>query len=159
MEPHELMKEVLKRTSAKQIAAEMGLSLSLIYKWTEPPMKEGGTSGSPLDRIADLVRATKDPSIPQWVCEQADGFFIRNPKHLPPNRPLIPLTNDIVQEFADMLATIAQSSADSVITKHEARKIRARWEELKSVTEGFVHAAEHGSFKAEAPKPAAEKPA
>ena len=49
--------------------------------------------------------------------------------------------------------------ADSVITKHEARKIRARWEELKSVTEGFVHAAEQGSFKAEAPKPAAEKPA
>ena len=158
MEPHELMKEVLKRTSAKQIAADMGLSLSLIYKWTEPPMKEGGTSGSPLDRIGELVRSTRDPSIPQWICEQAGGFFIRNPKNLPPNRPLIPLTNDIVQEFADMLATIAQSSADSVITKEEARKIRARWEELKSVTEGFVHAAEKGTFNAEKPAPAAEKP-
>jgi hypothetical protein len=158
MEPHELMKEVLKRTSAKQIAADMGLSLSLIYKWTESPVKEGGTSGSPLDRIGELVRSTKDPSIPQWVCEQAGGFYIRNPKNLPANRPLIPLTNDIVQEFADMLATIAQSSADNVITKEEARKIRSRWEELKSVTEGFVQAAEQGSFKAEAVKPPAEKP-
>jgi hypothetical protein len=159
MEPHELMKEVLKRTSAKQIAADLGLSLSLIYKWTEPPVKEGGTSGSPLDRIADLVRSTKDPQIPQWVSEQAGGFFIRNPQSLPTKRPLIPLTNDIVQEFADMLATIAQSSADSVITKEEARKIRARWEELKSVTEGFVHAAEKGSFSADQARGATGKPA
>mgnify|MGYP003333125331 FL=1 len=155
MEPHELMKDVLKRTSAKQIAADLGLSLSLIYKWTEEPMKEGGTSGSPLDRIRDLVRSTRDPHIPQWICEEAGGFFIRNPKTLPPNRPLIPLTNDIVQEFADMLATIAQSSADSVITKDEAKRIRARWEELKSVTEGFVHAAEEGAFSVEKLKPQA----
>ena len=118
-------------------------------------MKEGGTSGSPLDRIRDLVRSTRDPHIPQWICEEAGGFFIRNPKTLPPNRPLIPLTNDIVQEFADMLATIAQSSADSVITKDEAKRIRARWEELKSVTEGFVHAAEEGAFSVEKLKPQA----
>ena len=159
MESHEVLREVLKKTSAKQIAADLQLSLSLIYKWTEEPVKEGGTSGSPLDRIRDLVRSTRDPHIPQWICEEAGGFFIRNPKTLPPHPPLIPLTNDIVQEFADMLATIAQSSADSVITKEEARKIRARWEELKSVTEGFVHAAEEGTFNADKLKPEAGKPA
>jgi hypothetical protein len=86
--------------------------------------------------------------VAQWVCEQANGFYIRNPNNLPPTQPLIPLTNGIVQEFADMLATIAISSADSVITKEEARKIRARWEELKTVTEGFVQAAEAGTFGA-----------
>ena len=71
-----------------------------------------------------------------------------DPHNLPPGQPLIPMTNDIVQEFADMLATIAISSADSVITPEEAKKIRARWEELKSVTEGFVRAAESGNFSA-----------
>jgi hypothetical protein len=45
-----------------------------------------------------------------------------------------------------MLATIATSSSDSVITKDEAKTIRARWEELKSVTEGFVAACESGNF-------------
>jgi len=75
----------------------------------------------------------------------AGGRFLHpNPKDLAPNQPLIPMTNGIVQEFADMLATIALSSADSVITKEEAKKIRARWEELKSVTEGFVQASEAG---------------
>jgi hypothetical protein len=56
------------------------------------------------------------------------------------------MTNDIVQDFADMLATIAKSSADNVISKEEAKTIRRRWEDLKSVTEGFVTAAESGNF-------------
>ncbi|PTX97681.1 phage regulatory CII family protein [Opitutus sp. ER46] len=145
MHSHEVMKEVLKKTSAKQIAADMGLSLSLIYKWAEPPDGESGAS-SPLERVGQMIRITRDPQLAQWVCEQAGGFFIRNPHLLPPTRPLIPITNDIVQEFADMLATIAVSSSDNVITKEEARNIRRRWEELKTVTEGFVTAAESGTF-------------
>ena len=151
MESHEVMKEVLKKTSAKQIAADMGLSLSLIYKWAELPEDDSGSgTGSPLDRVGQLIRITQDARVAQWVCEQAGGFYIRNPNNLPPNQPLIPLTNGIVQEFADMLATIAISSADSVITKDEAKKIRARWEELKTVTEGFVRAAEQGNYGGEA---------
>ncbi len=149
MHSHEVMKEVLKKTSAKQIAAEMGLSLSLIYKWAEPPEDTTGSgASSPLDRVGQMIRITHDVRLAQWVCEQAGGFFIRNPHAMQTERQLIPLTNDIVQEFADMLATIATSSADSVITKEEARNIRRRWEELKTVTEGFVTAAEKGAFAA-----------
>ena len=147
MESHEVMKEVLKRTSAKQIAGDMGLSLSLIYKWAEPPEDESGSgASSPLDRVAQLVRITRDARIAQFICEQADGFYIRNPQNFSPGGPLIPLTNDIVKEFADMLATIATSASDNAISKEEAKKIRARWEELKSVTEGFVKGAEAGTF-------------
>lgn len=156
MDSHEVMREVLKRTSAKQIAADLQLSLSLIYKWAEPPEDDsGGGASNPLDRVGQLIRSTRDTRIAQWVCQQAGGFYIRNPENPPSGQPLIPITNDIVKEFADMLATIAVSSADSVITREEAKKIRARWEELKSVTEGFVHAAESGSFGSV--KPEAEK--
>lgn len=158
MHSHEVMKEVLKKTSAKQIAADMGLSLSLIYKWAEPPEDDSGSgASSPLDRVGQLIRITRDPRVAQWVCEQAGGFYIRNPQQLPSHQPLIPITNDIVQEFADMLATIATSSADNVITKDEAKNIRRRWEELKTVTEGFVTACESGSFSATGEPKAAEK--
>jgi hypothetical protein len=147
MHSHEVMREVLKKTSAKQIAADMGLSLSLIYKWAEPPEDDSGSgASSPLDRVGQLIRITGDARVAQWVCEQADGFFIRNPHNLPPTLNVIPATNDIVQEFADMLATIAQASADNQISKEEAKIIRRRWEELKSVTEGFVKAAEGGNY-------------
>ncbi len=147
MESHELLKEVLKKTSAKQISADMGLSLSLIYKWAEPP-EEGTGSGAnnPLDRIEQLLRITSDPRIAQWVCERAGGFFITNPKDRPHNYSLIPSTNHIVQEFADMLGVIALAAADNQISPAEAKAIRQRWEDLKSVTEGFVRHCEEGNF-------------
>jgi hypothetical protein len=59
---------------------------------------------------------------------------------------LIPATNEIVQEFADLLAVIATAAADNQITTAEAKDIRGRWEELKSVTEGFVACCENGNF-------------
>ena len=57
-------------------------------------------------------------------------------------------TNEIVQEFADLLAVIATATADNQITRPEAEAIRARWEELQSVTEEFVVGAEQGNFVA-----------
>jgi hypothetical protein len=149
MQSYELLKEVLKKTSAKQISADMGLSLSLIYKWAEPP-DDGTGSGAnnPLDRIEQLLRYTNDARIAQWVCERAGGFFITNPKNRPHDYSLIPSTNNIVQEFADMLGVIAVAAADNQITPAEAKAIRRRWEDLKSVTEGFVCHCEQGNFAA-----------
>jgi len=149
MQSHEMLKEVLKKTSAKQISADMGLSLSLIYKWAEPPQDEVGSgANNPLDRVEQLLKITNDARIAQWVSERADGFFIPNPKVKPQAYDLIPSTNTIVKEFADMLGVIAMAAADSTITKKEATSIRARWEDLKSVTEGFVRHCEQGNFGA-----------
>jgi len=149
MHSHELLKEVLKKTSAKQIAGDMGLSLSLIYKWAEPPADEiGSGANNPLDRIEQLIKITGDTRIAQWVCERAGGFYITNPKFKADDVNLIPSTNRIVQEFADMLGAIAVAASDNHITKEEAKAIRRRWEELKSATEGFVHKCEEGNFNA-----------
>jgi hypothetical protein len=59
---------------------------------------------------------------------------------------MIPATNQIVQEFADLLHVIALATADNQISAAEASQIRARWEELKTVTEGFVAGCEEGDF-------------
>lgn len=148
MQSHELLREVFKDTSAKQIAADLNLSLSLIYKWAEPPEKiEGSGLTNPLDRMEQLIKSTSDPRLPQWICERAGGFFIHNPKaHWPHPYQVIPATNQIVQEFADMLGVIATASGDNHISKTEAKDIRRRWEDLKRVTEGFVHGCEEGNF-------------
>src|SRR2546427_9722769 len=127
MDSHELLQEVFQRCSAKQIAAELGLSLSMIYKWAEPD--EGGGSGAvnPLDRIEALVRCTRDPRIVHWICERAGGFFIKNPKATWPHPiHLMPATNQIVQEFADLLAVIATAATDNQITKPETKYHSAR---------------------------------
>lgn len=149
MQSHELLREVLQKTSAKQVSADLGLSLSMIYKWAEPNEGDGSGTVNPLDRIEQLIRSTNDVRLVQWLCQRAGGFFILNPRtHRPHPDFLIPATNEIVQEFADLLAVIAVAAADNHISQAEAKNIRARWEELKSVTEGFVACCEEGNFSA-----------
>lgn len=150
MRSHELLREVFQQTSAKQVAADTGLSLSMIYKWAEPTEGEDASgAANPLDRIEALLRCTNDSRIIQWICERAGGFFIKNPKaHWPHPYYVIPATNQIVQDFADLLAVIAMAAGDNHISEKESKAIRARWEELKSVTEGFVHCCEEGNFRA-----------
>ena len=147
MQSHELLREVLQKTSAKQVAADLGLSLSMIYKWAEPDEGDGSGTVNPLDRIEQLIRSTNDTRLVQWMCQRAGGFFILNPKTNKPHPDyLIPATNEIVQEFADLLSVIAVAAADNQITPNEAKSIRERWEELKTVTEGFVTCCEEGNF-------------
>ncbi len=148
MKSHELLREVLKTTSAKQVAADMGLSLSLIYKWAETPNPELGTgAANPLDRVDQLIQSTQDPRVIHWICQRAGGFYVKNPKthHAHPDF-LIPATNQIVQEFADLLAVIAKAAGDNLIDTGEAKTIRKRWEDLKAVTETFVACCEQGNF-------------
>jgi hypothetical protein len=147
MESHEILREVFQKSSPKQAASELGLSLSMVYKWAEPPVDKSGAA-NPLDRVAMLMRCTGDERIVQWVCQQGGGFFIKNPKSSqPPPAFLVPAMNHVVQEFADLLAVMSRSAEDSQITVVEAQSIRARWEELKSVTEGFVSCCEEGNYR------------
>ena len=147
MQSHELLREVLKTSSAKQVASDLGLSLSMIYKWAEPDEGTGSGAANPLDRIEALLKSTNDQRLVHWICQRAGGFFIRNPKttHAHPSY-LIPATNEIVQEFADLLAVIAIAASDNHISTNESKSIRKRWEELKTVTETFVSCCENGNF-------------
>ncbi len=147
MQSHELLREVFDKKGTKEISNDLELSTSMVYKWAQPATNGGGIE-NPLDRVDALIQSTGDPRIAQWVCQRAGGFFITNPKNAPHPHQLIPATNQIVQEFADLLHTIALATADEKITETEAKDIRARWEELKSVTEGFVAACEEGDFGA-----------
>jgi hypothetical protein len=149
MQSHEVLREVFQQCSPKQVASELGLSLSMIYKWAEPPDQAAGSgSTNPLDRIDALLHCTDDRRLVQWICQRAGGFFVLNPKTSKPHPSfLIPATNEIVQEFADLLAVVAAAAADNQITASEAKQIRTRWEKLKAVTETFVACCEEGSFQ------------
>ena len=159
MQSHEVLREVLKSTSAKQISADLGLSLSLVYKWAETPDPDALTqSFNPLDRVDQLFQSTKDLRLLHWLCERAGGFFIKNPKitHSHPDY-LIPATNQIVQDFADLLSVVSNAANDNSISAEEAKSIRKRWEQLKSVTETFVACCENGNFEELKEVPAVER--
>ena len=73
MESHEVLKQAFEssQTSPKQIASEMGVSLSLVYKWAQPNTESGSGSRNPLDRVSELMELTREPAIAEWLCDQA----------------------------------------------------------------------------------------
>lgn len=150
MQSHDVIRNAFEKGAGpKEISSEMGVSLSLVYKWAQPSAELGSGSRNPVDRVLELFQLTQDPRIIQWLCEHAGGYFVRNPKsYCEDGFEVLPATSEIVTQFSDLLATISRAAADNVITAEESEKIREVWEELKCYCEGFVTCCEEGDFSA-----------
>lgn len=147
MESYEIFKEAFKRSSPKAVASELGVSLSLVYKWAQEQSETGSGSRNPLDRLLEIIRLTEEPRIIEWLCEKSDGYFVRNPpSSCEQGFEVLPATNEIVAQFSELLSQISQAALDSSITLDEAKDIRAQWDRLKCYGEGFVRCCEEGDF-------------
>lgn len=148
METHEVLKRALRKTSPKAVAAELGISLSLVYKWAERPTLDGSGSKNPLDRLLKIIELSGDTSIIEWICQQHDGHFVRNPGAEGHDiRHVLPATQEIISQFSDLLSQISDAAVDHSIMPNEAREIRECWDKLKSYAEGFVRCCERGDFE------------
>lgn len=145
MESHEVLRLSLEKANPKQIAAIMGCSVSLVYKWAQSADDGSGTI-NPLDRVVQLFQITKDDMLIHWLCRKSGGFFVRNPKVDKGDFDLMPATQTIVLQFAELLTAISKAAADHEITDEEASVIRREWDDLKRFTEGFVRCCENGDF-------------
>lgn len=130
----------------KFIAGKLKVSPQLYHKWMLPTGVAHDGRVNPPERVKQITQVTGDPQLVQWLCEQAGGYFVANaaPASLPAG--LLPAENQTVREFGDLIAVVSVSAGDNCITAAEAADIRARWEQLKSVTEGFVRDCERGHF-------------
>ncbi len=148
MKSHEILKAAFEKSSPKAIASDLGVSLSLVYKWAQEQSSSGSGSRNPLDRIMEIYNHTQDPAIIEWLCEQCNGFFVRNPLHDQKNGyEVFPATNEIVGQFSLLLARISEAALDNSIEPDEAEEIRKCWDSLKSYAEGFVRCCEEGNFE------------
>jgi len=148
MESHEVIKEAFEKTSPKLVASEMGLSLSLVYKWAQANTDTGSGSRNPLDRVAKLIELTTDTHLIEWLCKEAGGYFVKNPtSSCEKGYEVVPSTHEIVQQFATLLTVISQAAVDNEITDDESEEIRDCWDELKAYAEGFVRCCEEGDFQ------------
>jgi hypothetical protein len=146
MESHEILRRSFEASSPKAIAAELGLSLSLVYKWAERQSDDGSGSRNPLDRLLKIIEVTDDRRIIEWLCRKCGGYFVPNPSGRTDDYDLLPATQEIVAQFSAMLTDISKAAIDHSITQPEAADIRESWDQLKSYTEGFVAACEQGDF-------------
>ena len=150
MKSHEVIKETVETLGAKKVASELGVSLSLLYKWSEPTDESG--AANPLDRVAELCRVTNDPRPVSWLAGQMNGVFVKNPTTTSGQVDVLQQTQKLVTAFSDMLLAVSRGWEDAELTIEEAEKIRTEWDELKSVAETFVlgceqHAKKKGGAK------------
>ena len=144
---YEVLRDTFEKVSAKEVADALGVSLSLVYKWAQPSEEgKGGGLVNPLDRVEALMQVSRDQRLIKWLCHRLGGYFVKNPGQQPTAKGIVPATNEILQQFADLLGAITDSAADHKVTKDESRLIRRHWDELKTITEGFVKACEVGDF-------------
>jgi hypothetical protein len=148
MESHEVLKRALRKTSPKAVAAELGVSLSLVYKWAEKPSDDGSGSRNPLDRLLSIIELSGDTGIVEWLCRKNGGHFVVDPDVSGQDIPhVLPATQEIIGQFSGLLSQISEAALDHSVTKDEAKDIRESWDKLKSYAEGFVRCCEKGDFE------------
>lgn len=156
MESYEVLKEVFNEAGIKYIAKELGLSTSLLYKWTQKPssddIDQSGTR-NPLDRVLELCRLCNNEKLVSWICQQTDGYYVKNADKHDKNKienSVFNSTQLMIKEFSDMLAEISFALADNKgIDLKEAEQIRKEWETLKSQAERFVASCEDNIYNKE----------
>ncbi len=152
MRSHEVLRRAADRIGVKALAASLRLSPALVYKWCQewdPSDPDASGARNPLDRLSDIVTATEDVGVINWLCHEAEGFYVRNPKEIPPDlsTDLLINTQRLVQEFSQLLMTVTKSiEDDGEIEPAEADRIRDAWELFKSTVEAFTVACERGVF-------------
>lgn len=148
MESHEVLKRALQKTTPKAVAADLGVSLSLVYKWAEKPTELSGGSKNPLDRLLQIIDLSGDNGIVEWLCRQQGGHFVKDPDVSAHQiAHVLPATQEIIVQFSSLLNEISTAAEDHSVSKEEAVKIRQCWDSLKSYAEGFVRCCENGDFK------------
>jgi hypothetical protein len=124
---HEILRRAAEPIGVKALAAKLRLSPAMVYKWCQESSKEDpDASGArnPLDRIAEVYRATGSTDVINWLCHEAGGFFVKHPaidtQDL--DTELLQNTQRMVTQFSKLLLTVTRSiEDDGMIEPTESR--------------------------------------
>ena len=158
MRSYEVLRKASDTIGVKALAAELKLSPALVYKWCQewdPNDSDASGARNPLDRLDQVIRATGDDGPVHWLCQQAGGFFVKNPDAATGDfsMSLVVDTQRLVRDFSQLLLTVTQSiEDDGQIEESEARRIRQAWELFKSTVEAFAIACERGIYRGDKPQ-------
>ena len=146
---YEVLRAAVAQKGVKALSGHLQLSQSLLYKWCQPKAEEGGDGvENPLDRLLALMQFSEDLTPLHWLCQACAGFYVANPIQSSDKiSPVLQATQKLLREFSELLEIISRSyNDDAAISDIEASRIRAEWERLKSLGEGFVAACEEGDY-------------
>lgn len=151
---HRVLKQAVERAGPKRVARALDVSLSLVYKWTQPPRTKRNPTASgarnPLDKLITIFSLSQDLEIIHFLCQIARGYYTANPAQSGrPAQNFVSATVSSLNDFADLLQYAEKSlSDDGTIDEAEAGKLRRQWDRLKGRLEQFIVSCEEGQFNA-----------
>jgi hypothetical protein len=154
---HKVLKQAIDRAGPKRVARALDVSLSLVYKWTQPPRTRHNPNSSgarnPLDKLVAIFQLSQDLELIQFICRVARGYYAANPVLTGrDNMNFVTETVTALNEFADLLHLAEKSlTDDGRIDEDEGRRLRKHWDRLKGRLEHFITACEEGHFDTRAP--------
>jgi hypothetical protein len=155
---HRILKQAVDRAGPKRISRALDVSLSLVYKWTQPPRtkKNPGASGArnPLDKLVTIFHLSEDIELVQFLCRVARGYYTTNPAQQGrAGHSFVTATVTALNDFADLMQMAEKSlTDDGKIDEEEARKLRKNWDRLKGRLEHFIVSCEEGAYDMSRPK-------
>jgi hypothetical protein len=149
---HKVLKQAVDRAGPKRVSRALDVSLSLVYKWTQPPRTRRNPNASgarnPLDKLITIFHLSQDLEMIHFLCRVARGYFTVNPLDAgKQSLSFVTATVNALNDFADLMHHAEKSLADDgEIDDAEAKKLRRMWDKLKGRLEHFVVTCEEGRF-------------
>jgi hypothetical protein len=149
---HKILKQAVDRAGPKRVARALDVSLSLVYKWTQPPRTKKNPSASgarnPLDKLVTIFHLSDDLEMVQFLCRIARGYYTANPKLKGRvGQSFVTATVTALNEFADLMQLAEKSlTDDGRIDEDESKKLRKNWDHLKGRLEHFIVGCEEGVY-------------
>ena len=149
---HRILKQAVDRAGPKRVARSLDVSLSLVYKWTQPPRtkKDPAASGArnPLDKLVTIFHLSEDIELVQFLCRIARGYYTSNPMlNSKAGSSFVTATVTALNDFADLMQMAEKSlTDDGEIDEGEAKKLRKNWDRLKGRLEHFIVSCEEGAY-------------
>lgn len=136
-----------KVVGVKKVAEAFDVSESIIHKWVETGEHH---RKNPMEDFLKLMEVLKwDPEFMRYICGLGGGCYVKDPPLKNGKaQDLMSVENDVMGNMGGLMKTISIAARDKNISSHKARDIRKGWDEVKSLTEGFVVGCEHGNFDA-----------
>jgi len=153
---HRVLKQAVDRAGPKRVARALDISLSLVYKWTQPARTKENPAASgarnPLDKLLAIFELSQDLELIHFICQVARGYYTPNP--VPEGNSRVNFVSETVSalnDFADLLQFAEKSlTNDGSIDDLEAQRLRQQWNRLKGRLEHFVTSCEEGHYNSKA---------
>jgi len=160
---HRILKQAVDRAGPKRVSRALDVSLSLVYKWTQPPRTKKNPSASgarnPLDKLVTIFHLSEDIELIQFLCRIARGYYTSNPAlEGKVGHSFVTATVSALNDFADLMHLAEKSlTDDGEIDESEAKKLRKNWDRLKGRLEHFIVGCEEGAYDLNRDKPSDEE--